>query len=70
MPLPAIAEIDDLGARYRVAMLLVTAFVGVEEVREDQNGHHPPFSIRVRSGKNTGGIDFRLSDAGQFLARF
>jgi hypothetical protein len=64
VPLPAVAEIDDLGARYRVALLLV------KEVREDQSGHHLPFSMACQERKNNGGIDFGLSDAGQFLARF
>jgi hypothetical protein len=51
VPLPAVAEIDDLGARHRMTVLLVAAFVGVEEVREDQNGHHPPFSMACQERK-------------------
>jgi hypothetical protein len=37
-----------------MTVLLVAAFVGVEEVREDQNGIIRRSPWRVRSGKNTG----------------
>jgi len=44
-----------------MTVLLVAAFVGVEELREDQNGHHPPFSMACQERKK-----YRLSDARQF----